>query len=95
MLLGLDAQAGVRHRDGTPAPPERGRAALHDDPRRRDRGGAVRHPVAQAPTSASARFRGPKPAGRFECGRRRGFDDREEFRARDDVRPTSASGLEE
>ena len=29
-------------------------------------------------------FRGPKPAGRFESGRRRGFDDREEFRARTD-----------
>jgi small subunit ribosomal protein S6 len=29
-------------------------------------------------------FRGPKPAGRFESGRRRGFDDREEFRARPD-----------
>src|SRR5271156_5635714 len=28
-------------------------------------------------------FRGPKPAGRFESGSRRGFDDREEFRARD------------
>ena len=28
-------------------------------------------------------FRGPKPAGRFESGRKRGFDDREEFRARD------------
>jgi small subunit ribosomal protein S6 len=27
-------------------------------------------------------FRGPKPAGRFDSGRRRGFDDREEFRAR-------------
>ena len=27
-------------------------------------------------------FRGPKPAGRFESGRKRGFDDREEFRAR-------------
>ena len=27
-------------------------------------------------------FRGPKPAGRFESGRRRGFDEREEFRAR-------------
>jgi len=41
-------------------------------------------------------FRGPKPAGRFESGRRRGFDDREEFRARDgfpgdDFRP----GIEE
>ena len=30
-------------------------------------------------------FRGPKPAGRFESGRKRGFDDREEFRARDDT----------
>ncbi len=29
-------------------------------------------------------FRGPKPAGRFESGRRRGYDDREEFRARDE-----------
>lgn len=35
-------------------------------------------------------FRGPKPAGRFESGRRRGGDDREEFRARsdDDFRPS-------
>src|SRR5947209_19252227 len=31
-------------------------------------------------------FRGPKPAGRFESGRRRSFDDREEFRARDELR---------
>ena len=29
-------------------------------------------------------FRGPKPAGRFESGRKRGFDDREEYRARSD-----------
>ncbi|MCQ8240995.1 30S ribosomal protein S6 [Rhizosaccharibacter radicis] len=29
-------------------------------------------------------FRGPKPAGRFESGRKRGYDDREEFRARGD-----------
>lgn len=29
-------------------------------------------------------FRGPKPTGRFDSGRtRRGYDDREEFRARD------------
>ncbi|APH55539.1 SSU ribosomal protein S6P [Granulibacter bethesdensis] len=27
-------------------------------------------------------FRGPKPPGRFESGRKRGYDDREEFRAR-------------
>ena len=31
-------------------------------------------------------FRGPKPAGRFDSGRKRGYDDREEFRARDDSR---------
>ena len=30
-------------------------------------------------------FRGPKPAGRFESGRKRGFDDREEYRARSDT----------
>ncbi|MDD2704790.1 MAG: 30S ribosomal protein S6 [Acidocella sp.] len=32
-------------------------------------------------------FRGPEPAGRFESGRKRGFDEgREEFRARDEFR---------
>jgi|SRR6516165_10247300 small subunit ribosomal protein S6 len=32
-------------------------------------------------------FRGPKPAGRFDSGRsKRGFDEREEFRARDEFR---------
>ncbi|MCF3945363.1 30S ribosomal protein S6 [Acidiphilium sp. AL] len=31
-------------------------------------------------------FRGPKPAGRFDSGRRRGPEDREEFRARDEFR---------
>ncbi len=39
-------------------------------------------------------FRGPKPAGRFESGRKRGFDDREEYRARpetDGFRPPEAS----
>ncbi len=44
-------------------------------------------------------FRGPKPAGRFESGRKRGFDDREEFRARDDFgredRPAFNPGGEE
>ncbi len=43
-------------------------------------------------------FRGPKPAGRFESGRKRGFDDREEFRARDDFgrddRPSFNAGEE-
>lgn len=32
-------------------------------------------------------FRGPRPAGRFESGRKRGYDDREEFRARPDRDP--------
>ena len=43
-------------------------------------------------------FRGPKPAGRFDSGRKRGYDDREEFRARDDVggeRDGGFRGLEE
>jgi small subunit ribosomal protein S6 len=40
-------------------------------------------------------FRGPKPAGRFESGRRRGFDDREEFRARDEFRDEFRPGIEE
>ena len=48
---------------------------------------------AEAPSAILARksddrergFRGPKPAGRFESGRKRGYDDREEFRARDDA----------
>jgi small subunit ribosomal protein S6 len=40
-------------------------------------------------------FRGPKPAGRFESGRRRGFDDREEFRARDEFREEVRADAEE
>jgi small subunit ribosomal protein S6 len=40
-------------------------------------------------------FRGPKPAGRFDSGRRRGFDDREEFRARDEFREEFRVGAEE
>ena len=32
-------------------------------------------------------FRGPKPAGRFDSGRKRGYDDREEFQARRDDAP--------
>jgi small subunit ribosomal protein S6 len=37
-------------------------------------------------------FRGPKPAGRFESGRKRGYDDREEFRAREDLGPRDHDG---
>lgn len=44
-------------------------------------------------------FRGPKPAGRFDSGRKRGYDDREEFRAREnlglDDRDGGFRGLEE
>jgi small subunit ribosomal protein S6 len=40
-------------------------------------------------------FRGPRPAGRFESGRRRGFDEREEFRARDEFRDEFRVGVEE
>jgi small subunit ribosomal protein S6 len=40
-------------------------------------------------------FRGPKPAGRFDSGRKRGFDDREEFRARDETEREGFRGLEE
>ena len=40
-------------------------------------------------------FRGPKPAGRFDSGRKRGFDDREEFRARDDFGGDSRASVEE
>ena len=43
----------------------------------------------------SDNFRGPKPAGRFDSGRRRGFDDREEFRARDELRDEFRLGVEE
>ena len=37
-------------------------------------------------------FRGPKPAGRFESGRKRSFDDREEYRARGDGPPGGGGG---
>ena len=40
-------------------------------------------------------FRGPRPPGRFDSGRRRGFDDREEFRARDDFRDEARGPVEE
>lgn len=39
-------------------------------------------------------FRGPKPSGRFDSGRRKGYDDREEFRARD-LGDDLISGFEE
>ncbi|MBV9117518.1 MAG: 30S ribosomal protein S6 [Acetobacteraceae bacterium] len=41
-------------------------------------------------------FRGPRPSGRFDSGRRRSpYDDREEFRARDEFRDDVRSPLEE
>jgi small subunit ribosomal protein S6 len=41
-------------------------------------------------------FRGPRPAGRFDSGRRRSpYDDREEFRAREGILDDYRTGLEE
>ncbi len=41
-------------------------------------------------------FRGPRPAGRFDSGRRRSpYDDREEFRARDEFRDDVRVPVEE
>ena len=59
--------------------------------------------IDEAPSAILARrsddrdraFRGPKPSGRFDSGRRRGFDDREEFRARDEFRDEFRPGIEE
>ena len=59
--------------------------------------------IEEAPSAILARksddreraFRGPRPSGRFDSGRRRGFDDREEFRAREEFREDLRSGSEE
>ncbi len=40
-------------------------------------------------------FRGPRPSGRFDSGRRRGYDDREEFRAREGALEELHTGGEE
>ncbi len=41
-------------------------------------------------------FRGPKPSGRFDSGRKRNpYDDREEFRAREDIVPRDGFGVDE
>ncbi|HVB66425.1 MAG TPA: 30S ribosomal protein S6 [Acetobacteraceae bacterium] len=40
-------------------------------------------------------FRGPRPPSRFDSGRRRGGEDREEFRARDDFREDPRAPVEE
>jgi small subunit ribosomal protein S6 len=40
-------------------------------------------------------FRGPRPAGRFDSGRRRAYDDREEFRAREGAMEEFRAGSEE
>jgi small subunit ribosomal protein S6 len=83
MLLGLDAQpASVKEMER--------QLGLNEDVLRFM---TIRvDKLEEAPSAILARksddrertFRGPKPAGRFESGRtRRGYDDREEFRARD------------
>jgi small subunit ribosomal protein S6 len=43
-------------------------------------------PLSRKPEDRERGFRGPKPAGRFDSGRKRGYDEREEFRARDEFR---------
>jgi small subunit ribosomal protein S6 len=40
-------------------------------------------------------FRGPRPPSRFDSGRRRGGEDREEFRARDDFREDARTPADE
>ena len=41
-------------------------------------------------------FRGPKPSGRFDSGRKRNpYDDREEFRAREEIMPRDSFGADE
>jgi small subunit ribosomal protein S6 len=95
MLLGLDAQpAFVTEMER--------QLGLNEDVLRFM---TIRVPeIEEAPSAILSRksddrersFRGPKPAGRFDSGRRRGFDDREEFRARDEfVREEFRPGTEE
>jgi small subunit ribosomal protein S6 len=85
MLLGLDAPAAAMQEM------ER-QLSLHEDVLRFL---TVRvEEISEEPSAILSRksderdrnFRGPKPAGRFESGRKRGFDEREEFRARDEYR---------
>lgn len=60
--------------------------------------------IEEAPSAVLSRksderergFRGPRPSGRFDSGRRRNpYDDREEFRARDEYREEPRGGAEE
>ena len=52
--------------------------------------------LSRKPDDRERGFRGPKPPSRFESGRgRRSYDDREEFRARDEFRPDDAMSGEE
>ncbi len=44
--------------------------------------------LSRKPDDRERSFRGPKPSGRFESGRKRGYDDREEYRAREDAPPS-------
>lgn len=41
--------------------------------------------LSRKPDDRERNFRGPKPAGRFDSGRRRSFDGGEEFRAREET----------
>lgn len=51
--------------------------------------------LARKSDDRESRFRGPKPSGRFDSGRRRSYDDREEFRARDSSERGPDSGQDE
>ncbi|MGH7153785.1 MAG: 30S ribosomal protein S6 [Acetobacteraceae bacterium] len=62
------------------------------------------HEIEEAPSAILSRksderdrvFRGPRPSGRFDSGRRRNpYDDREEFRARDESREEFRPGPED
>jgi small subunit ribosomal protein S6 len=50
--------------------------------------------ISRRPDDRERTFRGPRASGRFESGRRRSEDDREEFRARE-VPEESHAGAEE
>ena len=94
MLLGLDAQpASVQEMER--------QLRLNEDVLRFQ---TIRvEAIDEAPSAILSRksedrergFRGPKPSGRFDSGRKRGYDDREEFRARPDAesyRPRDDAG---
>src|ERR1044071_7297655 len=51
--------------------------------------------LSRKPDERERNFRGPKPAGRFDSGRRRSFDGREEFRAREETHDDVTADVQE